>query len=118
MGAACCKGAAVQGACQVRRLAFNGEELFSLGLQRGDRSLQGLVVGVAGLGKDGIGGTGFDDLPGIHDIDAVTKASHHSEIMGNKDDGHVELLLHLLDEFQNLSLNRDIQSRGWLIGNQ
>ena len=60
----------------------------------------------------------FDDSTRIHDRDPVCQPGNDAQIMGDPDDRHPELLLQPLDQAKDLSLNRDVERRRRLVGNQ
>ena len=70
------------------------------------------------LEEDLFGGTGLHDLTGIHDVDAVGHVGDDAQVMGDEDNGQVALLLDLVDQFQDLGLNGNVQSGGGLVADQ
>ena len=54
-------------------------------------------------------------LPQVHDADLIRDIAHHGEIMGDEKVGTAALLLKVLQEIDDLGLNRDIQSGDRLI---
>ena len=58
------------------------------------------------------------DSPCIHDRHVLAHLGNHSQVMGDQQHGHLLLPDQLLHQFQNLSLNGHIQSRGRLVCNQ
>src|SRR5687768_17240840 len=52
---------------------------------------------------------GFDDLALIHHRDAVGEVVDDAKIVGDEDQGKVEVLLQLLEQIQNLRLDRYIE---------
>ena len=57
----------------------------------------------------------FHDLSVIHNHDFISHVGNHPEIVGNHQDRHPELLLHRLDQLEDLRLNGHIQScRGFV----
>ena len=65
-----------------------------------------------------VGRSGFDHIPQIHHTDPVAHISHHPQIMGDEQISQVEFAMQFFEQIQNLSLDGDIQGRGWLIQNQ
>ena len=45
-------------------------------------------------------------------------AGHHTEVVGDENEGHVPLATLILDEIEDLSLHRDVESSGGLIGEE
>ena len=60
----------------------------------------------------------FTDTPAIHHDDFITHGGDHTQIVGDQDNGHPDLLLQFLHQLQNLCLNRHIQRCCRLIRNQ
>ena len=57
----------------------------------------------------------LDDTPKIHDSYPIADVFHHTQIVGNKKIGKIHLLLKLNKKVENLSLDRDVKRRYWLI---
>ena len=70
------------------------------------------------LAKDPLRFARLDDLSVVHDADPVSELANDAEIMCDEKDGHPAFALNASQERQYLGLNRHVQSRGWLIGNQ
>jgi hypothetical protein len=66
--------------------------------------------------KDIEQGTGFGYSPAVHHDNPVGDASHGTQVMGDKQDGHIPLLLQVSENIQNLSLDGGVESGGRLIG--
>ena len=62
--------------------------------------------------------TVFHDSAGLHHHDPVGKASHHAEVMGDQDDRGVQFTPDVAEEVENRRLDRHIQRRRRLVGNQ
>ena len=45
----------------------------------------------------------------VHNRDAVTNVAHHAQVMGDEEVGQIQLFLQVLEQVDDLSLNRDIQ---------
>jgi hypothetical protein len=104
---------------QIRWEARNGEKL-NIGIlsELWDRPQEGLGVRVMHVGEQRARGRTFDDPPGVHDMNPVGSAGHHAHIVGDQQDRHAEAGLEVVEQRQNLRLNRDIEGRGGLIGDQ
>ena len=81
----------------------------------GDK-LAGVIV--LRRGEQTVNLTVFDNLSGAQDRHAVGDAAHRGQIVGNKQIGQPQLLLELLQQGQNLRLNRDVERRGGFIQHQ
>jgi hypothetical protein len=73
---------------------------------------------VPGLGEDFLDGTAFDDLAGVGDGDAVGELRDDPEVVGDEEDGHAEFAAQLVEEFEDLGLDGDIQGGGGFIGDE
>ena len=94
---------------KVRGHSGNGEKLGALGLQRRNRLLQGLGVGMFWILIDSFGHRGLHDSSRIHDLDPVAEPGHHSEVMGDENHGRTELVLQAFDQFQDLGLDGHVE---------
>ena len=68
--------------------------------------------------EDLVTGTGLHDTAGIHDCNTVTHARHDTQVMGDHDDRHAQLVLQLHHQLQDLRLNGNIQCRSRFISDQ
>ena len=68
--------------------------------------------------EDLIHGAALADAARVHHDDLVAHVGDDAQVVRNHDDGHAQLLLQVLHQFQNLRLNGHVQSRGGLVGNQ
>ena len=64
------------------------------------------------------GRAGLNHLARVHHGDAVGDARDHAEVVRNEDDGGVDLVLQLHQQIHDLRLNRHIQRRRRLVGDQ
>ena len=55
------------------------------------------------------GASVLHDLARVHDHDVVSHLSHHSHIMGDKDNGSIDVLLQLHHQVDNLGLDGYVQ---------
>ena len=62
--------------------------------------------------------TGFDDLAGVHDRDAVGFLGHQRQIVCDEHNGHPVLGTKIPQQRHDLGLHRDVQCRGGLVGDQ
>jgi hypothetical protein len=56
--------------------------------------------------------------PAVHDHDLVGHVGYHAEVVRDQQHRHVEFLLQILDELQDLRLDGDVERGGGLIGDQ
>ena len=73
---------------------------------------------MCGAIKDVVHTPGFNDLPGVHDGDAIRHSGDNSEIVSDQHNRHAFGFFQLIHQLKNLCLDRDIQRRGWFIGDQ
>ena len=57
----------------------------------------------------------LDDLAEIHDRDAVGDVLHHREVVGDEDVGEAEAALQVLQQVDDLRLDRDVERRDRLV---
>ncbi|APZ55380.1 hypothetical protein Ga0080574_TMP5098 (plasmid) [Salipiger abyssi] len=86
--------------------------------QTRDRGEQRLGVGFVRGGKDLLGAAALDQIAAIHHRRAVRDLGHHAHVMGDEHHRHALFVLKLLDQFDDLRLNRHVERRGRLVGNQ
>lgn len=98
--------------------ARDGVKFHALGLERGDRALQGARVGMARRMKESARVGGFDDATGIHNLDAVAETGDNPEIMRDEHNRHAQFPLHFFDQLENLRLHRDIEGGGRFVGDK
>ena len=87
-------------------------------VQTGDTLQKALGIFMLRMVEDLVTGTGLHDTTGIHDCNTVTHARHDTQVMGDHDDRHTQLVLQLHHQFQDLRLNRNVQCGSRLIGDQ
>ena len=74
--------------------------------------------------RDGAGrrrsrdGIGLDDLAGVHDRDAVGDLVDDSEVVGDQDHAHPELVAQAGEQVEDLGLDRDVERGRRLVGDQ
>src|SRR6266550_8702727 len=80
-----------------------------------DRRQQRFSVGVQRRGIKLAGWRGFDDAPEIHDGNALADMLDDRQIVGNKEISEPEFLLQVIQQIDDLGLDRHIQCRHRLI---
>ena len=66
-----------------------------------------------------VGGRGvLDDLAGVHHGDAVAHAGDDAEVVGDQQHGDVEALLQVGEEVEDLRLDRHVEGRRRLVGDE
>ena len=58
------------------------------------------------------------DSSEIHHRHPVADLRHHAQVVGDQDNGGVVLVLQFIHQFEDLGLDRHVQSRGGLVRNQ
>ncbi len=81
----------------------------------GHRREQGLRVGVLGVLVERLPVRDLDDLAQIHHGHPVGDVAHHREVVGHEQVGQPELGLELLQQVDDLGLDRDVQRRDRLV---
>lgn len=84
-------------------------------MQRKDRLQKGLCIGVKGVFCKTAAGERLHHYAEIHHHDPVGKGLDQGQIVADKQDGKLPLPLELHQQFYQLILGGDIQSRGGLI---
>jgi len=74
-----------------------------------DRGEQCFGIRVLGRTANGLGISGFDNPPQVHDQNALANVLHHSQIMGHEQIRHTMITLEVLEQIDDLSLNGHIQ---------
>ncbi|MNY13020.1 hypothetical protein D3C86_1461320 [compost metagenome] len=75
-------------------------------------------IGVQGRGQYRLGRRHLHQFARIHDADAIAELDHEREVVGDEENGEVELRLEGVDLLQYLPLHHHIQRRGGLIHDQ
>ena len=58
----------------------------------------------------------LDDRAEVHDGDAIRDVAHHRQVVGDEEVRELELVLQLLEQVDDLSLDRDVERRDRLVG--
>ena len=88
------------------------------GAEPGHRAKQALRIGMTGRAEQ-LGDRRLLHLAaGIHHHDALGDFGDHAEIMGDQDDRRTDAALEIQHQLQDLRLDRDVQRRGRLVGDQ
>ena len=68
------------------------------------------------LPEEGVRRGHLDDLPEIHDRDSITDVSHHGQVVGDEQIGEPESGLELVEQVEDLGLDRYVESGDGLVG--
>lgn len=79
---------------------------------------QCLEIGMSGVAVDVLDASALHHLAAEHDHHFLGDVGDDAQVMGDHEDGHVELGLEVLDEFQNLGPDRDVERGRRLVGNE
>ena len=71
-----------------------------------------------GIGDDLANGAGFDDLAQVHHGHVVGDLGYHTQVVGDENDGHAQLIAKLAKKIKDLGLNGHIESGGGLVGDE
>ena len=90
--------------------------VFALRSSRGSEFSSAEGVGMRRAGVKVVHPRLLDDMTGIHDGDVMGEAGDDAEIVRDPDDGGAELGLQPLDELDDLRLDRHVERRRRLVG--
>ena len=79
---------------------------------------QGLGVLVLRVVEDLRGRAGFHDHAAAHHGDAVREVGHDAHVVGDQHDGAVQLVAQVAHEVQDFGLDRHVEGRGGLVGDE
>ncbi len=82
------------------------------------RAQQRLQIGMLRRLEQILHGAGFHDLAVIHDDDLVGDVGDHAQVVRDQQQRHLQFLLQIDHQFQDLRLDGDIQRGGRFIGDQ
>ena len=105
-----------------RRRQVAGEDLArgapwrSCGSATGHRRQQRGGVGVARVREELVGGRELDDLAEVHHRDPVAHVAHDRQVVGDEDHRQPEVALQVAQEVEDLRLDRDVERRHRLVG--
>ena len=77
-----------------------------------------LGVGMARPGEDRLDRPLLHRPAQVHDHDLVGDVAHHAQVVGDEEIGEVELLLQVHEQVEHLGLDRDVERRDRLVGDQ
>jgi hypothetical protein len=66
----------------------------------------------------GVARSHLDQLAQVHHRNAVAHVPHHREVVGDEDERQPELPLQAAQQVEHLSLDRDVERRDRLVGDQ
>ena len=115
-GAARMKLAARWRVSRIGRLAFQPDALSSVFVNGGDGRQERSGIGVERVRVQFLCRGQFHDLAQVHHRDAVAHVFYHTEIMRDENVGQGMELLEILEEIENLRLDRYVQRLDGLIG--
>ena len=67
------------------------------------------------IGEDRFARTRFDDLPLLHHGNTIADIADDGEVVADEEAGQAELALGVLEQVQDLGLDRDVERRGRLV---
>ena len=108
------------GGCQQRRrhAGDRRQAVPAVAVDARDRAEQAPGVGVLRVVEELVERALLDHPARVHDHDAVGDVGDHREVVGDQDDPGVGLLAQLAQLVEDLRLDRDVQRRGRLVGDQ
>ena len=87
-----------------------------LGIGHGDRRQQGDGVGVQRLPVQVVGGAELDEAAEVHHADAVGDVADDGEVVGDEHQREVEAILEVDEQVDDLRLDRHVERRDRLVG--
>ncbi len=75
-------------------------------------------VGVLGGAENFFNGALLDEFSFEHNQNTIRKIGDNTEVVGDKEDGHAELISEIAKEVENLGLDGDIEGGGGFIGDE
>ncbi len=75
-------------------------------------------IGTLRVGENLFGFSTFDRFPLVHDDRTVGDLGDDAHVVGDEEDAHSLFFLQQLDQFKDLCLDRHVQRRGRLVGDQ
>jgi len=117
--ALCGESAAFLGKVSRRRYhSWNRNQLLpAIGLP-GNGGQQQARIGMRRTFEDILPAADLGDAPGVHDADVIGHVPDHAEVMRDQQNRHAGLALQVLDQPEDLRLDRHIQRRCRFIGDQ
>ncbi len=104
---------------QARRRALDRDQpLAALPVDPRHRAEQTPGVRVLRPVEDVLRGAVLDRAAGVHHLDVVGQLGDHAEVVGDDDDGGVELTLQVPDQVQDLRLHGHVEGGGRLVRDQ
>ena len=104
---------------QVGWDAGDGEErLRAVLVEPRNGAEQRLRVRVPHRAEEFLGSRALGDLPRVHDHHALRAGRDHPEVVRDEDHGHLEVAAEVVDQIEDLSLDRDVERRRGLVGDQ
>ena len=110
--------AAGRHAQQVRRLALDRNEPLAGRVEPRQRLQQAHRVGHLGPVEDVVGASVLDHIAAVHHQHVLHVSATTPEVVRDQDDRRAQALLHLVHQLDDLGLNRDVEGRRRLVGDQ
>src|SRR3989442_10699555 len=76
---------------------------------------QGLRIRILRIRVDLFSGSLLDDLPAVHHGDAIAHRPDHGQVVRDEEIGEAEFALKVLEQVEDLGLNRDVESGNGLV---
>ena len=88
------------------------------GIELGRGVEQRLGIGMPRRGEELFRRSDLDHLAEIHHRDPVRDVAHQTQIVGDEDDGQMQLFLQLQEKVDHLRLDRDVEGRDQFVGDE
>ncbi len=102
------------GMSPVRMMRLRRDSTLGSGI--GNRRQQRLGVGMQRVLVEVVAVGDLDDLADVHHRHAGRDVADHREVVGDEEKGQTELILEVLQQVDHLCLNRDVERRDRLVG--
>ena len=103
---------------EVGRLALDRRQRLAPASERGQAVQQADRVGMARQVEHVAHGPRLDDAAGVHDGHAIAELGHDAEVVGDEHHGQARLALDVLQQPQVLGLDRHVERRRRLVGDE
>ena len=104
---------------ELRRLPRDGTQaMMTHGVEARHEAEETACVRMLRFFEDPAHGPALDDDTGVHDLHVVADRGDHSEIVTDHHQGHAEITAQLIEQREDLRLDRDVESGRRFVGDQ
>ena len=113
-----CKSVALDNVVQVRWGTIDGWQILAFYAQLRQSGQQCPGIWMPSVIEDLVNQTVLDNLASVHNRNTVSYVRNNAQVVGDVDNGHVQLILQFVNQVQNLCLDGYVQSGSWLVADQ